>query len=342
MPIYATNDQGVAEEVVNVCIGAAAQTYVYHGADRIWAAQQSYDMSGGVNLDLSTFLTAQGASAASPVVVTVAGGVQNIIGSQDITRPALTVDNLDIYVKGVTLHLYSSVLGAGGAAGENGGDAIVGGPNTNRLTIVVHGSVRAGGGGGGNGGRGGYGTNIQGSWTSWRYEDDPPNRYYYRNGSGNSIRWNDSSVAKGNGNKYRYVGSYVYERGRYRRPDSYQIRRAPRPVAGVKGTGGVGGHGQGYGGAADPWRGLRTNGAAGGSGTRRAGNGGTGGAGGAWGAEGGAGRTGATGYSYADNTSARATPGALGQSGGRAGKAIDSNGGTITLLGDGPVNGEVL
>lgn len=161
----------------------------------------------------------------------------------------------------ITVTNNGTLSGAGGAAGQAGGDAF---ETAVAVAIVNNGVIRAGGGGGGDGGMGSYQSSSTPSWSGT-----------YRWMSYNAA----TSGATGNRQVAVWGGSYVVNSyttaltvGQYSRSSyvtfsgSYRQYRITKTST-VYSTGGVGGVGQGYNQAAGT----------GASGFNNAGNGGNGG-----------------------------------------------------------------
>lgn len=274
------------------------------------------------NLNLSSlFSTADWQSTTKKKIVVIAAGV--IIGSSNPALAALVTGTgmgglLDLIISG-------QVQGAGGAINSGvGGDAINNQLNAGQLTIQLNSgaAVRSGGGGGGRGGAGTATTYINRQPASGQsyYVDfgSGPSTYWINENTGNpgdrSIYWNSVNPIVTNvplNATFFDFGGYRYYRGTA--PDIsiwYGLWREQISTGAT--TGGNGGRGQGYDGAA-------AAGSAGGT------NAGTGGAGGAWGT---AGATGAAGNNGA------------GIAGGAAGRAIF--GAARTLVNNGTINGAVV
>ncbi len=160
----------------------------------------------------------------------------------------------------ITVTNNGTLSGAGGAAGQAGGDAF---ETAVAVAIVNNGVIRAGGGGGGDGGMGSYQT----SSTAGPYGSTAS--YYWRTWSqGVQIKWGGSliyfgtsaGVASGAGYGQSSLFYNGGENGLY-----YRITKTTTST--IYSTGGVGGVGQGYNQAAGT----------GGTGYNNAGNGGNGG-----------------------------------------------------------------
>jgi hypothetical protein len=319
MPIYKTDGAGVASAIGQVTFGSQTIGKVYFGSTLVFEGTQVFDLTSSVNVNIETFLTGQGASLSSPVIINVAA--DQIIGSNTAATPALVTGDLSGYTYEVTMNLAGEVQGAAG------GDAI---NATSNITINNTGAIRAGGGNGGNGGQGGYGTDtlVQ---TGPYYQQT--NVYVYRFGDGAISYWAGANVGIA-GSGYLYKSPYWYRSAAHVVTNNYYISRYSW-TTGTKGSGGAGGLGAGY-------NQTRTDGASGVSGTYRAGSGGKGGDGGTWGVDGSAGAQGGTGYYMTTSNWSQPASGTSGSAGTSAGRAIVSDSATVTLLGDGVVNGEVI
>ncbi|NUW66967.1 collagen-like triple helix repeat-containing protein [Vibrio coralliilyticus] len=237
------------------------------------------------------------------------------------------------------LEVRGEIQGLGGFAGAGGGTAI---DCHSDVIIRNEGAIRGGGGYGGHGGRGGggqygvsyierqpsHGETFDRDVTDWEVSS----RVY------NVIYWNHQRIAAFRSRAVTFVhGGWTYHRGRHREildytaPSDdyiysvYRTRSATRQVATYGGVGGVGGRGQGFGQSA-------LAGAAGHAGGRHAGRGGQGGHGGRWGQAGETGHTGAPGNTGAGRAGAPGSP---------AGYAIKKNGGSVTVVGSGIIQGKV-
>lgn len=227
----------------------------------------AYTASSGTNLNAST---AFGSSWADnvPKELIIPSGVT--IGSSSTGTAALI---LPTGMGGsLTIKNSGSIEGAGGAAGSNGGDAIL--AQVSGITIENSGIIYAGGGGGGTGGNGSVTTTVV------------KGTFHEKNGSSNCNSGYNTYIA-------RCINSYGATGG-YRsccagtggscgnRNGSDEDRAVTYVCTGPQTTnysGGTGGVGQGYGQSA-------TSGAAGGT------NAGTGGTGGSFGSSGSVGANG--------------------------------------------------
>ena len=327
MPIYKTDGAGTPSQIGQVTVGPQNIAKVYFGSTLVFGGTQVFDLTNSTNVNLQTFLVGQSANTTSPIIINIAS--DQIIGSSDPATPAMVTGDLSGY-QDVTLNNAGEIQGA-----SNGGDAFVA---TTNLTINNTGAIRAGGGNGGNGGLGGYGTDLSGKNTpsysfgyhEWWYGTTPATVFPSKwQGTNVFTNQNYSSTIRA-----RKVGSYWYYPDGHYGGAQYGMGRGTE-VVGTKGAGGTGGNGRGYGVS-------RTDGSAGAGGTWRAGNGGDGGDGGDWGQDGSAGSGGGIGYYWAQYNTSTSSGGASGTAGSAAGNAIDSGSATVTLIGGGVVNGDVL
>ena len=182
----------------------------------------------------------------------------------------------------ITVTNNGTLSGAGGAAGQAGGDAF---ETAIAVSIVDNGVIRSGGGGGGTGGQGSY-TSSSSSGTVYNYYGYP--KYYWRiypNNYNLMFNWG-SSYSHPNGalttgsyfTTAKTVGNITYYRGtKYLDNDNGSYWSISRTVVSTNyQSGGTGGVGQGYGQSL-------TSGAAGSN------NSGAGGSGGSFGQAGGGG-----------------------------------------------------
>ena len=352
MPVYITDEFGVATLQDQANWGNKVIAEIYWGSTLKYKAEQNYTLNSAQNVTLETFLTGQGASVASPVIITIPAG--QIIGSLDNLLPALTTGDLSLYTRGVTLIINGEVQGAGGTntgqiEDRPGGVAFEAMAN---ITITNNGAIRGGGGAGGQGGNGGAGNDILTSWSNWRYDRDR-DRFCTRHPDDNDLtgdesEWNNNDLGQGNRPEpnTNYIifstgtgSAYTYERGDFEQvhggAKKHEIRRASGyPTPGTIGFGGLGGDGEGY-------TQAKTSGADGSAGTNRAGNGGMGGDGGNWGQDGATGDPGSAGMFYDVLGPNQTNPGVLGANGAVAGNAIQSNAYTVNVTGPGVINGPV-
>lgn len=333
MPIHVTDGAGVATLQAQVTLGSKNISKVYHGSTLKFQGTLTYDLLSDTNVNLETFILSQTAVTSSAIVINIPSG--NIIGSTAQGTPAMVTGDLSAYTRGVTLNVIGEIQGAGGTLTLNAGDAFTA---TSDLTINNTGAIRAGGGGGGAGGLGGYGDDainkttppyVQG-YHEWWYGTTP--------GTSNPSLW--YGVAKFTNNQASPVIRFVKTGGDWYYPDgfyggaAYGMGRGDA-VTGVKGAAGAGGIGQGYAQA-------KADGGGGSAGTYRAGNGGDGGNGGNWGEDGLPGIDGGDGKYYGSYSNQNVASGAGGSAGTLAGYAINSGAATVTLLGAGVVNGDVI
>lgn len=209
-------------------------------------------LANSTDVNLSTTFGADWTSTI-PKVLSIPSGVT--IGG--VSSTALTIPS----GMGGTLVINNagSIIGIGGAAGANGGDAIL--AQSSGVTINNTGNIYAGGGGGGLGGNGSYES------MTWRYHLFSPNQNYWYNGHNTQIYWNNSRQLVQSGTSATSIGEW--RRGSFRRTGYWEVGRASTSYT----SGGTGGVGAGYNQSA-------TNGAGGGT------NAGAGGNGGAYGVDG--------------------------------------------------------
>lgn len=156
-----------------------------------------------------------------------------------------------------------TLTGAGGPAGQAGGDAF---ETAVAVTLINNGVIRAGGGGGGTGG--------QGSYTSSSTSGPTYNQYYPKYifrvfmGYQGSGWWNNTYFGTGGSTAFTGLDGAVYTRGSYRGYDDPQsLYEVSRTVTTTHYTnGGTGGVGQGYNQSATSGSGGGTNAGSGGSG----------------------------------------------------------------------------
>jgi len=309
----------------------------YRGGDRVPSVNTSVPTAGLINLtDFYNCVNEIGVTAANATNVSLASAFSSnwtvnvpkryvvpngvTIGGTGGTAAITCESNM---AGTLTIEVTGSVIGTGGAAGGNGGDAIANAVSGVTLTVNNNGLVAGGGGGGGTGGTGG-----QGSYESVSYQYSySPYTWLIRVSSGKvEVRWGG----------VRYINAYIgtsttsygiWRRGNYVTTDStfihYYVGQAST-VTSSGGSGGAGGAGQGY-------NQNDTSGSAGASGGTNAGAGGTGGSGGTYGSAGGTGGTGANG---------NASNGSAGSSGGTAGAAVSGTA-LAAYTNNGTVNGTV-
>ena len=212
--------------------------------------------SGATNQDASN-LFGDDYAVNYPKEIVINAGVE--LGATSTSEEALELPSGG--VGGITVTNNGTLSGAGGAAGQDGGDAF---ETAVAVAVVNNGVIRAGGGGGGDGGMGSY------SYTSYgpQYFSAAGDNVYYVRCSSSSFRtvYANSSVTRSNCGPFFSGGlarrNFVYNSGvfAYYRISTYSS-------ATTYTSGGVGGVGQGYNQAAG-------TGATGGN---NAGNGGDGG-----------------------------------------------------------------
>lgn len=229
---------------------------------------------------------------------------------------------------------YGSIQGAGGAAGGNGGDAILV-QSTCTIENKPTGTIYAGGGGGGTGGTGGNGGPGQ--------VPSPPftlSEYYCRTNP-NPRFSPDCPTAQcptASGTTVVKVGCVIISGC----PSAMRCDRTynppPTPTTGGSGSsGGAGGVGRGY--NQSPTTGSTgVAGVAGGTNAGVGGAGGTGGSGGDWGTSGDTGNTGATG---ANGNVGAGVAGASGGAGGSAGNYINGSP-LVTFTNTGTIAGSII
>lgn len=275
----------------------------FRGAAKGWRKTFA---SGATNQNASTiFGSDYGVNYPKEIVIN--SGVT--LGATSTSEEALEINSGGI--GSITVTNNGTLIGAGGAAGADGGDAF---EALVSCTFVNNGFVYAGGGGGGTGGLGG-----NGSYSVTTTEGPLYNRsftYWGRYGGGGAylyIRWKGGSQLEGP-TYYQYdtitIGGNLYTKGAIQDYDDaahYAVSRTSTSSGtSTGGSGGSGGVGAGYNQSA-------TAGNSGASGGTNAGAGGTGGTGGGYGASGSNGNSGANGNS---------SNGAAGGSGGAGGKYI--------------------
>ena len=232
-----------------------------------------------------------------PKEIVINSGVE--LGATSTSEEALELPSGG--VGAITVTNNGTLSGAGGAAGQAGGDAF---ETAVACTLINSGIIRAGGGGGGTGGTGGQGSYSAVTYTFqnhvtymavYAFGCRPLVGGYYR-GSHVSHSNAYGSVCP-NGYGY-YVGSMVYN-------SKYQLGYSVTSYT-SGGSGGSGGKGQGY-------VSGNASGSGGSGGGTNAGQGGQGGVGGTYGNSGSTGSTGVSG-NY--------TGGSGGSSGGASGKSV--------------------
>ena len=229
-------------------------------------------LANSTDVNLSTTFGADWTSTI-PKVLSIPSGVT--IGG--VSSTALTIPS----GMGGTLVINNagSIIGRGGAAGANGGDAII--AQSSGVTINNTGNIYAGGGGGGLGGNGSF---TSQSDTGFGYNQN--NRYWLRTNSLSEYRYDAlgigatrtfqgaNATSHTSGNRTAYRGTQqAYDEGVW----FYQLRVVTNTTTYT--SGGSGGVGAGYNQSA-------TNGSSGGT------NAGAGGNGGAYGVDGGFGSSG--------------------------------------------------
>lgn len=248
-----------------------------------------------------------------PKEIVINSGVE--LGATSTSEEALEVPSGS--AGSITITNNGTLSGAGGAAGQDGGDAF---ETAVACTLINNGIIRAGGGGGGTGGTGG-----QGSYTSSTYTYHVSYHYWFTNGYNHNyyaIRYNNNwvrgyyfSSTSQMINQANVTSWSIYTRTGSHKWQSFDddgqpFRRYAYYRSGTSysngGAGGAGGKGQGYVSA-------NANGSGGASGSNNSGAGGTGGTGGTFGNSGNTGNTGVNG-NY--------TNGVAGTGGGAAGKYI--------------------
>tara|TARA_B100000963_G_scaffold342933_1_gene344275 strand:- start:213 stop:1238 length:1026 start_codon:yes stop_codon:yes gene_type:complete len=229
--------------------------------------------SGATNQNAST-LFGDDYAVNYPKEIVINAGVE--LGATSTSEEALEIPSGSAGT--ITVINNGTLSGAGGAAGQSGGDAFEAGV---ACTLVNNGIIRAGGGGGGTGGQGSYTSSSTSGdtggfpWSGTRW------RTYYFN-SNLQIYWNYSHIGafSGQGNlTSKTVGNATYYRRGYMWTDAnnenyYQVRRTLYST--VYTSGGSGGVGQGYNQSATSGSGGGTNAGSGGSGASfgQTGNGG--------------------------------------------------------------------
>ena len=244
-----------------------------------------------------------------------------IVGSTNVSTPALSIASSHTIGGAVTVINNGSILGhAGDGATAPGNAGAAGGTGFNTsisMTFTNNGTISGGGGGGGWGGVGGngqYQTNLgqgnrQGGQQTWPLPSCD-NSCISKFGTGAFCDF----ATHGTNTSTCFNGLM---------DDCYYCARLHSTTGGA---GGASGNGFGY-------EQSNTNGSAGSAGGTNAGTGGAGGNGGAAGQAGAAGGTGANG---------NVTNGSAGTAGGAAGNATTANGTTLTMTNNGTINGNQL
>ena len=338
MPIYLGS-----QLIEHVFDGGVLIPEVYSGPDLVHQEPltQILTLTSGTDVNLATWLGAQGADAGKPIIINFAS--DQTIGGTVEGAPALDFGDLSAYAH-ITFNMNGQVRGiAGGDAisvhqnidVDNSGEIAGGiqdgldttGDSTITLVISSTGKVLAGGGDGGKGGKGGNGDDVP-SWTAYQFNDTPGNLYYYDRHI-NPSYWANVNIGTTAADDAHYIlaPTYVYHQGTFQDDGTtrliYSIRRGVHRY-GTGGVGGAAGVGQGYGQG-------RTNGAAGTAGTYRSGGGGKGGNGGTWGVAGSAGANGSGGLYYSVYASSNVRAGTAGAAGTPAGLAFTSTA-TVNIL----------
>lgn len=271
----------------------------------------------------------------------------------------------------LTFTVNGEIQGASGAAGAKGGNAFhanILGKSNQKLSLIVNGAIRAGGGGGGAGGKGGTGgggvyvqtTEVREPATGdyYNFTTVPMNYFsHMNNNAGYEVAWNytfypTSGISLGGLNSVPtsvVSGSYTYHRGSFRENAiglsgipaayygvyrTYKTSKNVNSNGGAGGNGSAGGRGQGYNAALTGGT-AGVAGVVGGTNAGRGGTGGTGGAGGGWGATG---KTGATGATGANGNRTNGAAGLAGSLGAAAGYGILTPG-NVNRSGSGAVQG---
>lgn len=299
--------------------------------------------SGGTTVDVETLFTPGQWASETPKRVVIPEGVER--GSTVPSSAAVRVNTP--WGGPLSIEVYGTVSGAGGAAGADGGNALAinsAGLSGQKAAVFVGstGLIRAGGGGGGAGGAGGNGSYTgavrepstgsayTASSTYFSVDVSPSGGLFYSDGRAfwggvqKAVRGVQAPVPVDVAEAGPDADGWLYTRDTLVAATYYRVYRSrSATLTSTGGAGGTGGVGQGYG--QD-----RTYGTGGGlaSGTN-AGNGGSGGRGGPYGGSGGAGETG---------TNGSVTGGSPGLSGGLAGYAVN-NAVNATITNNGTILG---
>lgn len=215
--------------------------------------------SGATNQNAST-LFGDDYAVNYPKEIVINSGVE--LGATSTSEEALELPSGGAGT--ITVTNNGTLSGAGGAAGQAGGDAF---ETAVAVALINNGVIRAGGGGGGTGG--------QGSYTSSSTSGPTFNQYYPKYifrvfmGYQGSGWWNNTYFGTAN-NTTAFTGNdgAVYTKGAYRGYDDPQyLYEVSRTVYTTNYTnGGSGGVGQGYNQSASSGSGGGTNAGSGGSG----------------------------------------------------------------------------
>tara|TARA_B000000557_G_scaffold167211_1_gene135888 strand:+ start:2593 stop:3594 length:1002 start_codon:yes stop_codon:yes gene_type:complete len=167
-----------------------------------------------------------------PKEIVINSGVE--LGATSTSEEALELPSGG--VGPITVTNNGTLSGAGGAAGEDGGDAF---ETAVAVAVVNNGVIRAGGGGGGDGGMGSYES------VNYQYQYSPYTWMIRVYGGKVEVRWAGT----------RYINGYIgvnttsygqWRRGSYVATDSTFVKYYVGQASTVYSSGGVGGVGQGY------------------------------------------------------------------------------------------------
>jgi len=292
----------------------------------IQTSDQFYRISSPqVNLNMRTFIGSNLYDAKYRKRVIIDSGV--IIGSNSTAVAALQIPSAlggDLIIDN-----YGSIQGAGGPAGNTGGDAILAQASC-KINNKSGGTIYGGGGGGGTGGTGGTGGNGNFQQT-------------VGTGGGRGCVSDCTTSCTSSSNPGTFCRSqcvfrsdvcYPFDPGFYQCFDCARTDTIPT-TGGAGGAGGAGGRGRGYDGALA----AGSGGSAGFAGGTNAGTGGTGGAGGTGGDWGQSGAPGNTGLPGSNGNASNGLAGSGGGGGGAAGYYINGLSTYVTLTNNGTIAG---
>jgi len=225
-----------------------------------------YTFTGGATNQNASTLFGDDYAVNYPKEIVINAGVE--LGATSSSEEALEVPSGG--AGSITITNNGTLSGAGGAAGQAGGDAF---ETAVACTFINNGTIRAGGGGGGTGGGGSYSSSSTPSW-SGTYR-------WMSYGAANTSQTGNRQVAQWGGSYV--VNSYTtaltvgqYSRSSYvTSSGSYLQFRITRTTS-ANTNGGSGGVGQGYNQSAGSGAGGGTNAGTGGSGASFGSSGSTG------------------------------------------------------------------